>query len=212
MCTRSYPTHGSHWPSTVVCGVLRCDQTACQRESLVASVRLPNPVPPLCVNSNMRLGARHQNVRFGSCCCCGPVPVVVGGSMLLVGYGVACIAFDFLSKSRTIDVEACRMRHFSGSVLGDARVLATILHHDVRDIDMTNDVAVHCHVLSNHKPAVFASVPRAGRVTMMWAREREREVETEKNVITGCTCCCGKLYINTTRQGIHIKYNICAGQ
>lgn len=46
------------------------------------------------------------------------------------------------------------MRHFSGSVLGDARVLAAVLHHDVRDIDMTNDVAVHRHVLSNHEPAV----------------------------------------------------------
>lgn len=56
------------------------------------------------------------------------------------------------NRTRTVDVEACRMRHFSGSVLGDARVLAAVLHHDVRDIDVTNDVAVHRHVLSNHEP------------------------------------------------------------
>lgn len=44
------------------------------------------------------------------------------------------------------------MRHFSGSILGNARILAAILDHDVRDIDVTNDVAVHGHVLANHKP------------------------------------------------------------
>ena len=54
----------------------------------------------------------------------------------------------------TINVEPRRVPGPARSVLGCARVLSTILHRHVADVHVTDDVAMHCYVLPNHKPAI----------------------------------------------------------
>lgn len=43
------------------------------------------------------------------------------------------------------------MLHSSSPILRDAGVLATILDHDVAYVNMTNYIAMHGDVLSDHK-------------------------------------------------------------
>lgn len=52
---------------------------------------------------------------------------------------------------RTINIQARRMLHSSSPILRDAGVLATILDHDVAYVNMTNYIAMHGDVLSDHK-------------------------------------------------------------
>jgi len=46
------------------------------------------------------------------------------------------------------------MLHSSRPILGDAGVLAAILDHDVAYVNMTNYIAMHGDVLSDHKSAM----------------------------------------------------------
>lgn len=46
------------------------------------------------------------------------------------------------------------MRGFSGPVFRRAGVLTAVVYHRVANVDVTDDVAVDCHVLSNDEPGI----------------------------------------------------------
>lgn len=56
------------------------------------------------------------------------------------------------SKPLTIDVQSCRMGRFSSSVLRYARILASILDHDVAYVHVSYHIPVHRYVVANHEP------------------------------------------------------------
>lgn len=59
----------------------------------------------------------------------------------------------YIVYKHTVYVEARRVRHLASPILSPARVLASILHHHMTNIDVANNVTVYRYVLSNHESA-----------------------------------------------------------